>query len=156
MMRRQWIEGLMMAAGLLLGAGNRADAAETWVDLTHPFNADTIFWPTENGFQFDPGTNGPTPKGYYYAANRFTTAEHGGTHLDVDHFVAGGEGDAVGALARVVPRGGAVGAVVGDEQLGDRGAQLRSVVGGATRGWNTTRVVKRLVGLDTGASMTWM
>ena len=54
MMRRQWVEGLMMAAGLLLGAGTRGGAAETWIDLTHPFNADTIFWPTEKGFQFDP------------------------------------------------------------------------------------------------------
>jgi hypothetical protein len=27
--------------------------------------------------------NGPTPKGYYYAANRFASAEHGGTHLDL-------------------------------------------------------------------------
>jgi len=92
MMRRQWVEGLMMAVGLLLGAGTRGSAAETWIDLTHPFNADTIFWPTEKGFQFDQGNNGPTPKGYYYAANRFTTAEHGGTHLDAPrHFSATGQ-----------------------------------------------------------------
>ena len=91
MMRRQWVEGLVMAAGLF-GAGTRGGAAETWIDLTHPFNADTIFWPTETGFQFDPGNNGPTPKGYYYAANRFTTAEHGGTHLDAPrHFSATGQ-----------------------------------------------------------------
>ena len=92
MMRRGWFEGLIVAAGLLLGAGTRASAAETWIDLTHPFGVDTIFWPTEKGFQFDPGNNGPTPKGYYYAANRFTTAEHGGTHLDAPrHFSATGQ-----------------------------------------------------------------
>jgi kynurenine formamidase len=60
------------------------------IDLTHAFDADTIYWPTEQGFRFERGNNGPTPKGYYYAANRFATAEHGGTHLDAPiHFAAG-------------------------------------------------------------------
>jgi kynurenine formamidase len=65
-------------------------AAGRWLDLTHPFDAATIYWPTEKGFQFEAGANGPTPAGYYYAANRFATAEHGGTHLDAPrHFAAG-------------------------------------------------------------------
>ena len=65
-------------------------AAGRWIDLTHAFDAATIYWPTEKGFQFERGNNGPTPKGYYYAANRFTTAEHGGTHLDAPrHFAEG-------------------------------------------------------------------
>ena len=65
-------------------------AAGRWIDLTHSFDATTIYWPTEKGFQFERGKNGPTPKGYYYAANRFTTAEHGGTHLDAPrHFAEG-------------------------------------------------------------------
>lgn len=65
-------------------------AQGTWVDLTHAFDAATIYWPTEQGFQFQPGKNGLTPKGYYYAANRFATAEHGGTHLDAPrHFAEG-------------------------------------------------------------------
>ena len=95
MMRRRWVDGVVGLATLLVGLGLmpfRARAAETWVDLTHSFAADTIFWPTEKGFQFDQGNNGPTPKGYYYAANRFTTAEHGGTHLDAPrHFSATGQ-----------------------------------------------------------------
>ncbi len=40
------------------------------VDLTHPFDEHTIYWPTEKGFLFDRGNNGVTAKGYYYAANR--------------------------------------------------------------------------------------
>jgi len=65
-------------------------AAGTWIDLTHSFDASTIYWPTEKGFQFEEGRNGPTAKGYYYAANRFASAEHGGTHLDAPrHFAAG-------------------------------------------------------------------
>ncbi len=71
-------------------ADARAIASGRWIDLTHAFDAATIYWPTEKGFQFELGDNGPTPKGYYYAANRFTTAEHGGTHLDAPrHFAAG-------------------------------------------------------------------
>jgi kynurenine formamidase len=65
-------------------------AAGTWLDLTHAFDAATIYWPTEQGFEFTEGQNGPNPKGYYYAANRFSTAEHGGTHLDAPrHFAEG-------------------------------------------------------------------
>ncbi len=65
-------------------------ATGTWLDLTHAFDANTIYWPTEKGFLFEPGANGPNPKGYYYAANRFATAEHGGTHLDAPrHFAEG-------------------------------------------------------------------
>jgi kynurenine formamidase len=84
----------LSAGGLLIAAALARPvwAAETWVDLTHPFDSRTIYWPTEKGFQFEPGQNGPTAKGYYYAANRFTTAEHGGTHLDAPrHFSATGQ-----------------------------------------------------------------
>jgi kynurenine formamidase len=57
------------------------------IDLTHPFDEQTIYWPTEAGFLLELGNNGPTDKGYYYAANRFRAAEHGGTHLDAPiHF----------------------------------------------------------------------
>src|SRR5262245_16847651 len=65
--------------------------AGTIIDLTHSYGADTLYWPTdEKGFQFERGNNGRTAKGYYYAANRFATAEHGGTHLDAPiHFAEG-------------------------------------------------------------------
>jgi kynurenine formamidase len=57
------------------------------LDLTHAFDERTIYWPTEPGFQLQVGTAGMTPKGYFYAANRFSSAEHGGTHLDAPiHF----------------------------------------------------------------------
>lgn len=85
----------VVAATFVATACAIASAAEpgTWIDLTHSFDAATIYWPTEKGFEFDAGpTNGPTAKGYYYAANRFTTAEHGGTHLDAPrHFSATGQ-----------------------------------------------------------------
>lgn len=58
------------------------------VDLTHGFGEDTIYWPTEkSGFVLQPIAEGDTPGGWYYASNRFTAPEHGGTHLDAPiHF----------------------------------------------------------------------
>lgn len=57
------------------------------IDLTHTFDEQTIFWPTEEGFQLERESAGVTDKGYYYAANRFRSAEHGGTHIDAPiHF----------------------------------------------------------------------
>lgn len=61
----------------------------TVVDLTYPFDENTIYWPTEAGFDLIRGTAGLTDKGYYYSANRFKGAEHGGTHVDApNHFYA--------------------------------------------------------------------
>ncbi|HXV35606.1 MAG TPA: cyclase family protein [Myxococcota bacterium] len=60
------------------------------VDLSHAFDAETIFWPTEAGFELERGAEGYTEAGYYYASNRFRSAEHGGTHLDAPiHFFEG-------------------------------------------------------------------
>lgn len=58
-----------------------------WVDLTHAFDESTIYWPTATGFKLSVVEFGETEKGYFYAANRFSAAEHGGTHLDAPiHF----------------------------------------------------------------------
>lgn len=60
------------------------------IDLTHPFDRKTIYWPTEAGFDLIRGKSGVTEKGYYYSANRFAAAEHGGTHIDAPiHFFKG-------------------------------------------------------------------
>ena len=60
------------------------------VDLTYSFDEQTIFWPTAKGFQLNKGFHGFTEKGYYYSSNEFSTAEHGGTHLDAPiHFYEG-------------------------------------------------------------------
>jgi kynurenine formamidase len=62
----------------------------TAVDLSHDYSDQTIFWPTAEGFKLDKVADGMTPQGYYYAANTFATAEHGGTHLDAPvHFAQG-------------------------------------------------------------------
>jgi len=63
------------------------------VDLTHPFDAETVYWPTGEGFARTTLADGPTPGGYYYRAGSFCAAEHGGTHLDApSHFARDGAG----------------------------------------------------------------
>ncbi len=61
------------------------------VDLSHAFDAQTIYWPTETGFVLEKEQGGVTPQGYYYASNKFAAPEHGGTHIDAPrHFSANG------------------------------------------------------------------
>ena len=52
------------------------------VDLTYTFSKETIYWVTAREFELDVVYKGDTDKGYFYAANNFATAEHGGTHID--------------------------------------------------------------------------
>ena len=60
------------------------------VDLSHTYDAQTIYWPTAEGFHLRKDADGVTPAGYYYAANSFFTSEHGGTHIDAPvHFAKG-------------------------------------------------------------------
>ena len=60
------------------------------VDLSHTYDAQTIYWPTAEGFRLRKDAEGITPAGYYYAANSLFTSEHGGTHIDAPiHFAQG-------------------------------------------------------------------
>jgi kynurenine formamidase len=62
----------------------------TLIDLSHDYSAESIFWPTADGFRLEIVAAGMTEQGYYYAANNFSGAEHGGTHLDAPvHFAEG-------------------------------------------------------------------
>lgn len=57
------------------------------IDLSYSYDERTIFWPTEDGFHLIREFEGMTPQGYYYAANKLITPEHGGTHIDAPiHF----------------------------------------------------------------------
>ncbi len=63
-----------------------------WVDLTHAFSGQTIYWPNADRFKLETVFDGTTAKGYHYSANRYTAAEHGGTHMDAPiHFDAQGQ-----------------------------------------------------------------
>lgn len=62
------------------------------VDLTYSYSAETIYWPTEDGFKIDADFSGMTEKGYYYSAKKFSAPEHGGTHMDAPiHFAENGK-----------------------------------------------------------------
>ena len=62
------------------------------VDLSHSYSDETVYWVTAQEFELDTVFKGQTEKGYYYAANNFSTAEHGGTHLDAPiHFAQKGQ-----------------------------------------------------------------
>jgi kynurenine formamidase len=96
---------LLLPIGLALAACTSAEpppppdwtavfdgSAGEWVDLSHSFSPETIYWPTADGFGFEVVAAGPTEAGYYYASNNLTTSEHGGTHLDAPvHFAEGRE-----------------------------------------------------------------
>lgn len=62
------------------------------VDLTHDFDENTVYWPTDTrGFQLRQLASGHTEGGFFYSANAFCTAEHGGTHIDAPiHFFEDG------------------------------------------------------------------
>lgn len=64
--------------------------AQTIIDLTHPFNEKTIYWPTAKGFELKKVFWGFTKKGYFHSSNIYSAPEHGGTHIDAPiHFAKG-------------------------------------------------------------------
>jgi kynurenine formamidase len=74
--------------GLLL-QGATARAELRFVDLTHPFSKDSVYWPTADGFHLQVEFEGMAEHGYY-SAYSFRAAEHGGTHIDAPvHFAQG-------------------------------------------------------------------
>ena len=92
MRHRLLIVTLLLAAACSQTAPPAPSAfpAGTLVDLSHTYDKTTIFWPTAEPFQLTTVADGMTPGGYYYAANNFSSSEHGGTHLDSPvHFAQG-------------------------------------------------------------------
>ena len=88
---------LLLLGGLLAPVACEPAQAPAWelngrlVDLTHAFDGETVYWPTEDPFLLNVEAKGWTDGGYYYEANSFAAAEHGGTHLDAPvHFHEGG------------------------------------------------------------------
>ncbi|MCX2743099.1 cyclase family protein [Mangrovivirga sp. M17] len=60
------------------------------VDLTYDYSEETIFWVTAKEFELEEVAYGETDNGFFYSANNFCMAEHGGTHIDAPiHFAKG-------------------------------------------------------------------
>ncbi|GAB6046257.1 cyclase family protein [Methyloparacoccus murrellii] len=90
------ILGLLLVLAIPAGCATRQPAPGWteghWVDLTHAFSGQTVYWPNADRFRLETVFDGTTTKGYHYSANRYTAAEHGGTHMDAPiHFAAGGQ-----------------------------------------------------------------
>lgn len=92
-MGRRLIE--LLVASVLAGLAQGGAQAQTIdlsatkvVDLSHAFDANTIYWPTEpTGFQLKQEHKGLTKGGFFYYSNAFCSPEHGGTHIDAPmHF----------------------------------------------------------------------
>lgn len=88
-MRLPLITGLSLLVACGQDRSPRLDAVR-WIDLTHDFSEETIYWPSAEPFHLTVVSAAHTPGGFYYAANNFSAAEHGGTHLDAPiHFAEG-------------------------------------------------------------------
>lgn len=94
--RSRWVGLASAVAAAACGtAASTADRLDLTgyelVDLTHPFDEYTIYWPTSpGGFELEQLSHGMTEGGWFYAANAVSTPEHGGTHLDAPiHFAEG-------------------------------------------------------------------
>jgi len=83
---------LILAAANTLSAQAIDLAKVRPVDLTHPFGAKTLYWPTApSGFKLQQLAFGPTPGGWFYSSYAYAAPEHGGTHLDAPiHFFKNG------------------------------------------------------------------
>lgn len=61
------------------------------LDMTYPFDEDSIYWPTAKSFKLVKVAWGMSDAGYWYASNEFSASEHGGTHADAPiHFAEKG------------------------------------------------------------------
>jgi kynurenine formamidase len=110
---------------VLVEAPPRLDA-EKFVDLSYSFGPETIYWPTAEPFKLQRVAYGRTPKGYWYATNNLSMAEHGGTHMDAPiHFAEGHRSSAE------VPLGNCIGpaAVIDVSAAAERDADYRMTVG---------------------------
>lgn len=61
------------------------------LDMTYPYDENTIYWPTAKSFELEKLSWGITEAGFWYASNNYSAAEHGGTHVDAPiHFAQNG------------------------------------------------------------------
>jgi kynurenine formamidase len=85
-----WL-AVSVSVASIAGAQGLDPRAFRLVDLSYAYDDRTIYWPTSpTKFELQQLAYGPTPGGWFYAANAFCTPEHGGTHLDAPiHFAQG-------------------------------------------------------------------
>ncbi len=83
--------GLFMTLIVIEGCQSSVHSPESLLDLTYPFDEQTIYWPNNAPFHWEKSSWGHTHQGYWYASGVFSASEHGGTHLDAPiHFAESG------------------------------------------------------------------
>lgn len=136
MIKRICFAAALLAAGAIIGWAGSAGGTQSGVgksaigvpqgklvDLSYAFNAQTIYWPTAKTFSLEKVAEGETEQGYFYAANNFAAAEHGGTHLDAPvHFARGGDKADEIPLRRLIGR--AIVVDVAESALANRDYQV--------------------------------
>jgi kynurenine formamidase len=128
--------------------------AGTYVDLTHPFDETTVFWPTAEGFRLEVLSADYTEAGFYYAANQFSLAEHGGTHLDAPiHFSAGQQAADEIPLDRLI--GAAIVVDVREACASDRDYQVTAADFQAAEKEAGTGLDDKIVLIRTGFGRFW-
>ena len=152
---------VIIACVLLSGCSTREAPLEKhfsqageWVDLSHDFAADTIYWPTAEPFKLETVAAGKTDAGYYYSAFQFSAAEHGGTHIDAPvHFAEGRESVDQIPLDRLI--GPAIKVDVSEKAKADRDYQVSVADFEAWETTNSRIPNDSIVLLRTGWSEHW-
>lgn len=81
---------LTVVCVVLLASSLHAIDEKKLVDMTHPFSAETLRWPTAKPFSLETVNEGRTPQGFWYSSYNYSGSEHVGTHLDAPfHFAEG-------------------------------------------------------------------
>ncbi len=81
--------GTLLCGCALSSAPPAIDPAKV-VDLSYVYDQGTLYWPNAGGFRHRKDGWAINDAGWWYAAGEFTSAEHGGTHIDSPvHFAEG-------------------------------------------------------------------
>lgn len=125
-----------------------------WVDLTHVFSEETLYWPTASNFRKDTVFVGITENGFYYEAFNLFGAEHGGTHLDAPiHFSDGQQRVDQIPLDRLMGKAAIID--VSEKTLADRNYQITVSDITAWEELNNQTIDDHIVAFNTGFAQYW-
>lgn len=82
---------LVMGTVTLVACTSSSSLEQVTLDLTYPFDTQTVYWPNNTAFHWEKTSWGFNSHGDWYASGMFSASEHGGTHLDAPiHFSESG------------------------------------------------------------------
>jgi kynurenine formamidase len=82
---------ILMACILTTTFLNSQENNRRILDMTYPYDENTIYWPTAKSFHLEKVSWEISEGGWWYASNEFSASEHGGTHADAPiHFAKNG------------------------------------------------------------------